>query len=441
MKQIFKILIFVFIIFARNGWAEVDSISDSDKEQENLICSYPQSLQTALELNINKPCQQIHREDLSQVKQIHFMDVVDIFDIHSDHFEYLTSLKKLDFSQLKSLTHIPDFVFDMTSLKSLDISATGISNFDFRLCRLKQMESFVGHSNTYENNEIPFHTFCLENLKVLDMSNSGIIYIDEYLYYLKSLETLKLRDNSLSVVPMVLPFLSSLQTVDFRGNDFQNKKLNSLKDCSKEIHPEDVKDCVEDLKSNFECEGYDRFIYERGVPLRRYKTMTDEEFFNLEIQEGPIMNRCYQSWLIRQGGFDSFVETSGFDEQGRYKGRESLNASLLQRTINGKTVREWRLVLKLKKEILTSGEGLWSFFRQRSSEDGIWVWQEKTGSAGYLAQGYRGIFNLCSLKRSIDNWIGIKDENHTPDESEVFPEENRYEDFEEQEEWRCQYDQ
>ena len=422
-------LICVLAVFTGNVQSKADL--------NDFICSYPEALKTALESSIGKSCQQIQSQDLSQLDSLQFPHTRGMSEMDSSHFEHLPLLQALDFSSLEQLNHIPEFVYDLTSLKHLNISSTGIFDFDFRLCRLKELESFIGRNNTYKNNEIPFHTFCLENLKTLDMSNSGIVYIDEYLYYLQSLETLMMRDNALSLPPIVFPFLPLLKTVDFRGNTFLNKNLNTLRDCTK-IDPEDVEECSADLKSDFDCEGYHRFTHNRGQPLRRYKAMTDQEFLELEI--GGIQHkksRCYQDWLIRQGGFDSFESTSGFDQEGRYKGRNSLNSHLLLRTINGKTVREWRLVLRLLKRDLTSGEGLPAFLRQPG--DGFWAW-EANGSAGYMVQLWRGFFaNGCYAKRYWDNWIGVKDENHTPDEAEVFPEENIHPDFEERKEWKCEY--
>ena len=430
--MIYRLLTFLVCVLAvctGNVWSKA-SLND-------FVCSYPESLKTALESSTGKSCQEIQPQDLSHLDSLQFVHTRGISEIDHSHFEHLPLLQALDFSSLKQLDHIPEFVYDLTFLKHLNISSTGIVDFNFRLCRLTELESFIGRNNTYKDNEIPFHTFCLENLRTLDMSYSGIIYIDEYLYYLQSLETLIMRGNALSLPPIVFPFLPSLKTVDFRGNAFLNQSLNTLKDCTQQSNPESAAECSADLKSDFNCEGYHRFIYNRGQPLRRYKTMTDQEF--LELEMGGVQqkqSRCYQAWLIRQGGFDSFESTSGFDQEGRYKGRNSLNAHLLLRTINGKTVREWRLVLRLLKRDLTSGEGLPAFWRQPG--DGFWAW-EANGSAGYVVQLWRGMVNGCYTKRFLDNWIGVKDEHHTPDESEVFPEENIPPDFEEKKEWKCEY--
>ena len=400
-------------------------------------CFYPKALKTSLEKELKKSCSKITTEEMAQVKTLKFEDAKDISNIELEDLQSLIHLSSLDFSGRTSIKEVPDFVYGLPQLKKLDISSTSISNFDSKLCQLENLEILIGKNNSYKNNEIPFHTFCLKNLKTLDMSNSGIMYIDEYLYYLTRLQQLYLKGNSLFTLPLSLSMMNSLKTLDLKENKFKETSINALIDCTKE-DSSDIEDCQEDLRSHISCEGFHRFPYNhRGKPFRRYKPMTDQEFLNLEVQGKHTMDMCYQSWVINQGGFDSFTETSGFDEEGRYKGRNSLNADLLSRTINGKTMREWRLALKLKKEALTSGEGLWSFFRQREPGDGVWFFQEKTGSAGYLTQFWRGFVNWCNFKRTMDNWVDVTDENHTADESEAFPEENIYEDFEEKEEWNC----
>lgn len=397
-------------------------------------CFYPKALKASVEKELKKSCSEITVKEMAQVKKLKFETSKDISRIETEDIKNFAHLLSLDFSGNKNLTEIPNFVYSLPQLEHLDISSTGISNFDSKLCRMKNLESLIGKNNSYKNNEIPFHTFCLENLKTLDMSNSGIIYIDEYIYYLTHLNHLYLKENSLFTIPLSLNMMSSLKTLDLRENKFKNKSMNVLIDCTKE----DSQDCQENLRSDISCEGFHRFPHNhRGIPFRRYRIMTDQEFLDLEVRGKHIMDMCYQSWVIDQGGFDPFAETSGFDEEGRYKGRNSLNAHLLSRTINGKTMREWRLALDLKKTALTTGEGLWSFFRQRGPGDGVWFFQTKTGSAGYLAQFWRGFVNWCNFTRTMDNWVNVTDENHTADESEAFPKENTYKDFEEKEEWNC----
>lgn len=370
------------------------------------ICSYPSSLKISIEEALKKSCNEITEGELSQVTHLKLKNVSGLFEIQPEDFFLLTHVDSLDLSGNKNINEIPEFVYGLKNLRKLNISSTYISDFDSRICQLTQLKVLIGSHNSYRNNEIPFHTFCLSNLMVLDMSNSSIIYMDEYLYYLQNLERLYMADNALFLLPWSFQYLSSLKFVDFTGNIFTNTDLNVVRDCAKEKDLEDTEDCQDDLLDDFDCEWRYRFTRNRGEPLRRYKKMTDAEF--IQMEEGGYMlreNLSYTKWLVEQGGFDDFNETSGFDETGNYRGRNSLNAHLLDRTINGKTVREWRLALKL-------------YVGQLTSDD-----------AGYLASFWRGSFENrnqdCVWLRDLDNFWGVEDEYYTADMSEVFPEENK----------------
>ena len=326
------------------------------------VCSYPSFLKNSIEKKLEKSCQKITSEDLTNITQLKFENIEDLSQMTSQHLKPLTHLEDLDFSNLP-ITHIPKFVYNLHHIQRLNISFTKIQFFDSKICQLSSLENLIGKGNTYTNDEIPFHTFCLKSLKVLDMSDSGIIYVDEYLYYLQNLEQLYLKDNNLFLAPFALSFMPSLLTLDLRGNNFQNDSLNSLTDCTNEKG--NIENCQENLRSDFSCEVYHRFPYShRGEPYRRYTTMTDEDFLNLEIHGGFLKDACYGSWLVRTGGFDDFQKTSGFDNTGNYRGRNSRNAYLLSKTINGKTIREWRLALNLTKlQFTSSGEvGYWRQF-------------------------------------------------------------------------------
>ena len=72
--------------------------------------------------------------------------------------------------------------------------------------------------------------------------------------------------------------------------------------------------------------------------------MTDEEFLAREEQGAWMKDECYPNWTYLHGGFEDFNQTSGLNEEGNYKGEGTKNSHLLSRTINSKTIREWRLV-------------------------------------------------------------------------------------------------
>ena len=374
-----------------------------------LICSYPESLKISIEKNSKKPCQNIQPKELSHITHLKFESIKELSDITVDHFSALTQLESLDLSGYSSIITIPDFVYSLKELKHLDISTTGISDFNSQLCRsLPKLESLIGRNNSYKNNEIPFHTFCLQNLKTLDMSNSRLIYMDEYLYYLQNLERLNVADNQLFSLPFSIQFMNQLKQVDLRNNGFKNENINQLHSCMDENNANNLLDCQEDLLSELNCEWDYEFPHTRGKPFRRYREMTDEEFYAFNTQRGheaeqeenrTIGNRadiCYEYFLEQlkqQGGFN---EESGFTSEGFYKGENSLNAHLLNNTINGKTIREWRLAYRLRMDFLTSG-----------------------GSASFWTEIFRDFFNICRIKRRF-----ILGQYYLANEWEYFPEKN-----------------
>ena len=98
-----------------------------------LICSYPESLKTSIENKLQKSCQNIQTQELSQITHLKFENIEELSDITVDHFSNLTQLESLDLSGHPSLQSIPDFVYSLTELKHLDLSATGISDFNFTI--------------------------------------------------------------------------------------------------------------------------------------------------------------------------------------------------------------------------------------------------------------------------------------------------------------------
>ena len=224
---------------------------------------------------------------MSQITHLKFENPQKLTDITADHFLNLTQLESLDLSNSPSITEIPNFVYTLKGLKHLNISSTGISNFNSQLCQsLTQLESLIGQNNSYKNNEIPFHTFCLQNLKTLDMTASRLFYIDEYLYYLQNLERLNIADNQLFSLPFSIQFMNQLKEVDLRNNVFENDDINQLHSCTHEHNVNNLLDCQSDLLSQLNCEWDYEFPYTRGKSFRRYREMTDEEFHAFNTQRG-----------------------------------------------------------------------------------------------------------------------------------------------------------
>lgn len=385
------------------------------------LCSYPKSLTANIEKKLKKSCSEVQAEELVQIKSLQFgCCAEDVSTIKWDDLKPFTQLSVLDFSGNKNIKEIPDFVYSIPKLKKLDISLTGVSNFDPKLCQLKNLEVLIGKNNSYKNNEIPFHTFCLENLKTLDMSDSSIIYVDDYIYYLSNLEKLYLKGNHLHSFPQMIKYMFGLQLVDLQNNKFSdNPEVNALFDCTVHSDSEDVRDCQEDLRESLDCEFHYKFNHQRGEPFRKWKSEAgDDRYLYLlnthdgERHEVDQARYCYEDWLAFTGGFDSFEETSGFDEAGNYKGRKTKNAPLLEKTINGKTIREWRLTMMTMMKRTNPG---WTFSGAPLYNSIVENWNNST-----YANALEGDF--CRLKIS---WRYRSFGNHTyflPDRKEIFPE-------------------
>lgn len=372
-------------------------------------CSYPKILKTILEKKLNKSCGALQPEDLAQIQSLQFKSVKqkDFLDLKPEHFKPFTRLFQLDLSENEHLTQIPEFVYGIASLKKLDVSSTGISDFGSQICRLQQLESLIGENNTYKNNEIPFHTFCIKSLKTLDMSSSRLIYVDEYIFYLQDLEKLHLNSNELHTLPFLIKYMPKLQLVDLRGNKFEDSSINSLYDCTQAQDS----GCQEDIIDELDCEWHYKFNHERGESFRQWKPEGDQSYLaliNTRIGERHTVDEariCYEDWIASTGGFDDFETTSGFDETGNYRGRDTQNADLLQKTINGKTIREWRLLST------TTDEHEYPKMKFRGAE-----------FYNFILHRWNTLSDSCLLERVVFHLSFGKTQYYLPDKNEYFPE-------------------
>lgn len=277
-------------------------------------------------------------------------------------FQSSELITELDLSDNPHLTSLPKFVLDFPNLTHLDISNTKISDWNESICQLKKLEKLIGRNNSYRDNEVPFHTFCLENLRVLDMSNSRIRYIDEYIGKLSHLEELHMAYNQLIIIPLMLSTLPHLKLVDFRENTLENEDLNILQSC-KSVPKDDREGCQEDLVDAIECEFAHELPFQRKKPLRQVYTdlaigneglleqcdsgngscphfvtacrdILDEDdrsqcqlnaFESARINSNDLLHRddCYMAWV---GWMVDYENSSQF----------------LENTIRGKTIRELR---------------------------------------------------------------------------------------------------
>ena len=181
----------------------------------------------------------------------------------------ISSTTEIDLSDNPDIEWIPSFVYTLSDLKKIDISNTKISDWDQRICQLKNLEVFIGRGNSYKDNEIPFHTFCLENLKVLDFSNSSIRYVDEYIGKLTELQELYMSNNDIFTAPYMLVSLKNLILVDLNNNNrLMDQKLNTVQSCKNEKDADDLKECSEELAESFLCEFSRPIPFQRKTPFR-----------------------------------------------------------------------------------------------------------------------------------------------------------------------------
>ncbi|MDE0151991.1 MAG: leucine-rich repeat domain-containing protein [Bdellovibrionales bacterium] len=296
-----------------------------DQTKSRLVCISSGEDSTAIKIDLRA---KIRTQNIDSISSVRF---------HPDE-----SIAEVDLSDNPRLTALPAFIFDLPNLVQLDISNTGISDWGSEICQLKKLEKLIGAKNLYADNEIPFHTFCLENLQVLDLSYSYIWYVDEYIGKLTKLRELLLRNHQLSALPLMLYELRHLEKVDLRSYLSLNSKLTSLYSC--ENFPEENKeDCRESLLDDIRCEYHAEIPFERGDGSFR-KIYADMAGFSLEVFEDPnnsdlvdeklnspdnprllLTDQCYIMWL---GGMD-------------YEGQSS---HMLGKTIGGRTIRELRYI-------------------------------------------------------------------------------------------------
>lgn len=319
-----------------------DEVGTKDTADKKLVCKFPGSLKKAVEEHLKMRCADITEDHLAGIKELRVKYIFeeDLPLLSKDYAAYFTGLEKLDISKNLYMNVLPSFVTHLPSLKELNVSQTGISDFNEDICKLENLTTLIAHRNSYKNQEVPMNIFCLSRLKVLDMSYSSIRYIDEYISKLENLEELYMRDNELMTLPFMLHLLPKLVLVDFRKNEFvpwdfyvySTGADNILYDCKKYSNSEEREECREEMRANFKCNWIEKIPFQRGLPFRQYKALEDMTSAERDTFERskpqPSKNRCYSFW---------------FNNTFRLLPEEEKEA-LREKTINGKTVREWRLV-------------------------------------------------------------------------------------------------
>lgn len=357
------------------------SEEEIDKADKKLVCSFPMSLRKAVEKHLKRKCADITEDHLAGIKELRIKYIFeeDLPLLSEEYATYFTGLENLDVSKNLYMSTLPSFVTHLPQLKELNVSQTGVSDFSEDICELKNLTTLLASRNNYKGQEVPMNIFCLSSLRVLDMSYSSIRYMDEYIFKLENLEELHMRDNELMTLPFMLHLLPKLVLVDFRRNEFVPWDLyvystgadNILYDCKKYSNPEEREECQEEMQANFECDWIKKVPFQRGLPFRKYKALEDMTLAERDTFEKskpqPSKNRCYSFW---------------FNNTFRFLTEEEKKV-LREKTINGKTIREWRLVY--------------------SEREKYSIWR-KYG------------FSVC------EQVIVHSDTVHLPDHQEVFPE-------------------
>ena len=337
------------------------------------FCAFPESLKLAVREIINKnDCHLITTKDLSQVKKLTITNMREEETklLNKGYASYFSALEDLNMSNNPKVFFLPSFVTHLRSLKTLNISQTGISDFNEDICKLDKLEVLRASHNKYVNQEIPIETFCLSSLKVLDISHSCIRYIDEYIGKLSSLEEFYVSDNSLFLIPHMLTTLPSLTLLDLRNNPLANEDLNYFFQNCKGLTKNEKEECQEDLLDSIRCESIHEIPFQRGEPLRQM-------YVNLAAQSPDLMKQCKEdkgkycpSFLTKCEGdspeynkeqcmLDNFESTKAEYKHKVHRDKCYINwaswfvdyekfPELLNKTIRGKTIREIRYVSENK---------------------------------------------------------------------------------------------
>ncbi len=257
----------------------VSSESAFDFFQFFNVCAFPRSLRDALEQELKIDCADMTVEHISQVTRLSLRNIDEEQTrlLSQKYTDFFPVLYDLDISNNPDMQDIPEFALNIYDLKKLDISRTGISEFHESICNL-DLTTLIGSHNNYKGHEVPFETFCLFSLKVLDMSYSNILYVDQYIGKLSHLEELYMSGNNLVYTPRVFK-LPHLMLVDFDNADLS-------RNCKAE---EEKKECQEDLlsdvRSSYKADGFLELDFPRGEPLRGM-------YINLARQSEELMRQC-----------------------------------------------------------------------------------------------------------------------------------------------------
>jgi Leucine-rich repeat (LRR) protein/GTPase SAR1 family protein len=150
-------------------------------------------------------------------------------------------LQLIDEGKIRS-EHIPQVIFELESLRILDLSQTKINSISNEHTLVNLTELYLSNNSFFD---IPESICTIEQLKILDMSYNRIRFIPEYFNQMQQLESLNLSFNQLTSLSRILARLSLLRNLNISHNKIeridrefsQNKSILTL-DLSKNKLPD-----------------------------------------------------------------------------------------------------------------------------------------------------------------------------------------------------------
>ena len=151
------------------------------------FCRFPDSLQAAVFQQIEIPdptaaptakidCAVITPVHLAGIKKLDIKNIVsgekvlldkekeiyssDPEELDEKYGMYFSALEELDMSDNPRMLSIPDFVFHILNLKKLDISMTGVHDFDKSLCPGRNLVVLLSKYNSYNGQHTPMTVLC-----------------------------------------------------------------------------------------------------------------------------------------------------------------------------------------------------------------------------------------------------------------------------------------
>ena len=111
--------------------------------------------------------------------------------------------------------HIPQVIFELESLRSLDLTQTKINSFPTEHLLSNLTDLYLSRNSFYN---IPESICTIEQLKYLDLSHNYIQAVPQYLNQLKQIEYINLSFNKFSTLSKIFAQLSTLNKLSMHHN-------------------------------------------------------------------------------------------------------------------------------------------------------------------------------------------------------------------------------